>query len=128
MAEEVRVTTTVATVLRGFMDNPKDPHYGFEMMRTFDISSGSLYPILARLEKAGWVDSHVEDIDPKVEGRRARRYYTMTAAGEVAATQALNKLANRLRLPAWSPQPATGHARIFPLPQWGTGTAFGGAH
>ncbi|MBF6422919.1 PadR family transcriptional regulator [Nocardia farcinica] len=126
--EAVRITTGVATVLREFLDNPTAEHYGFELMRACGISSGSLYPTLARLEKAGWIDGHLEDIDPKVEGRPARRYYTMTAAGEFAATQALNKLASRLRLPSWSPRPSTGNAWTrFRMPQWGAGTAFGGA-
>ncbi|WP_067652898.1 PadR family transcriptional regulator [Nocardia harenae] len=127
MADEVRITETTAVVLRTFLDNPKEPHYGFEIMRAAGISSGSLYPILARLEKAGWIDGHLEDIDPKVEGRRARRYYTMTGAGEFAATQALQRFANKLRLPAWVPRPATGNAWTrFGLPQWCSGAAFGG--
>ncbi|WP_040713313.1 PadR family transcriptional regulator [Nocardia takedensis] len=128
MADGFRITNNVAAVLREFLDDPTAQHYGFELMRACEISSGTLYPIVARLEKAGWIEGHVEDIDPKAEGRPARRYYTMTAAGEFAATQALDKLAARLRLPGWSPRPATGNALArFRLPQWGTGTAFGGA-
>ncbi|WP_433622747.1 PadR family transcriptional regulator [Nocardia sp. CA-120079] len=128
MPDEIRITTTVATVLREFLECPNEPHYGFEMMRTCEISSGSLYPILARLEKVGWIESKLEDIDPKVEGRRARRYYTMTAEGEFAATQALNRLSARLRLPSWAPRPTTGNAlALFQLPCRGAGSAFGGA-
>jgi DNA-binding PadR family transcriptional regulator len=124
MADDIRITTTVATVLREFLDNPTEPHYGFEMMRSCAISSGSLYPILARLEKVGWIASRLEDIDPKVEGRRARRYYTMTPHGEFAATQALNRLSERLRLPSWTPRPSAGNA-LFRR-GWQLGTAFGG--
>jgi DNA-binding PadR family transcriptional regulator len=125
MADEIRMTTTVAAVLREFLDAPTEPHYGFEMMRSTGISSGSLYPILARLEKAGWIDSRLEDIDPKAEGRRARRYYTMTPHGEFASTQALNRLSERLRLPTWTPRPSAGNALSF-LGRL-SGAAFGGA-
>ncbi|MFJ5613569.1 PadR family transcriptional regulator [Streptomyces sp. NPDC093221] len=50
-------------------------------MRNARVSSGSLCPALARLERAGWIIGEAEDIDPKIEGRPARRYYTMTAEG-----------------------------------------------
>jgi DNA-binding PadR family transcriptional regulator len=46
---------------------------------------GAIYPILMRLERAAWIKSEVEDIDPEVEGRRPRRYYTLTAEGQQAA-------------------------------------------
>lgn len=45
------------------------------------ISYGSLYPILNRLEKAGFIES--SDEDPSRIGRRkARKVYQITAAGE----------------------------------------------
>ncbi len=42
-------------------------------------TSGSLYPSLAKLEQAGWIVGERESIDPREEGRPARRYYMLTA-------------------------------------------------
>ena len=43
----------------------------------YDVSGGTLYPLLARMEQRGWLRSSA---DPK-GGRRARREYTLTRAG-----------------------------------------------
>ena len=61
------------------------PRHGFEISKLIQIRSGgalqfhvtSLYPLLYRLEKLGWVDAHWVE---KPEQRR-RRYYTLTAQG-----------------------------------------------
>ena len=39
------------------------------------LPSGTVHPILARLETVGWLTSRWEDINPRTEGRPARRYY-----------------------------------------------------
>jgi DNA-binding PadR family transcriptional regulator len=61
--------------------NPNAEHYGLEVARTARLKSGSLYPILARLEQYGWIAGVWEDIDPRQEGRRPRRLYRLTAEG-----------------------------------------------
>src|SRR5262249_52308029 len=66
LVNEVRVTVAVACVLRVFLDDVGAPRYGYELMRLTGYPSGKLYPILARLEAAGWLDAQFEDIDPKV--------------------------------------------------------------
>jgi DNA-binding PadR family transcriptional regulator len=43
----------------------------------YDISPGTLYPLLKRLERNGWVRSEVAVGD----GKRRRRYYHLTARG-----------------------------------------------
>ena len=59
------------------------PQYGLEIVTQLDAagqlltSKGTVYPLLARLNDAGWVSS-----DWRVaEGERPRRYYTLTDAG-----------------------------------------------
>ncbi|MGW5218770.1 PadR family transcriptional regulator [Nocardia sp. NPDC004085] len=106
------MTTSVANVLREFLEDPHEHRYGFDLMQRCGLSSGSLYPILARLEKAGWIVGHFEQIDPVKEGRRPRKYYTLTAEGSRAATRELAALSARLQPPAWgfNPKPATGGA------------------
>jgi PadR family transcriptional regulator len=93
----VRVTAHVARVLRVFLDDAREPRYGFELMRATGLPSGTLYPILARLEAAGWLISQQEDIDPKAEGRSARRLYHLADEAIGLARQELAALSDQLR-------------------------------
>lgn len=99
MHGELRVTTAVAKVLRAFLDDPAAPRYGFDLMRSTGLASGTLYPILARLERLAWVTSRNEDVDPLVEGRPARRFYRLTPHGLRAAASVLTALSRELRPP-----------------------------
>jgi DNA-binding PadR family transcriptional regulator len=69
-------------VLGAFLDRPNAEHYGLSLIDSAGIKGGTLYPILSRLEQAGWIDGYWEDINEKAEGRRKRRYYRLTALGE----------------------------------------------
>jgi|SRR5450759_1221890 PadR family transcriptional regulator, regulatory protein PadR len=100
MKDEVRITTTVARVLRTFLDDTAQPRYGFELMRLTHLPSGTLYPIMARLESAGWLVSDREDIDPAAEGRPARRMYRISPRGAQLAHAELAALSSQLRPPA----------------------------
>jgi DNA-binding PadR family transcriptional regulator len=95
----VKVTMTVARVLRVFLEDPTAPCYGLELMKATGLPSGSLYPVLARLERAGWVRSVREQIDPVAEGRPARRYYELTPDGLAAARCELAAVVEELRPP-----------------------------
>jgi len=96
---EVRLTTTVARVLRQFLENPSEPCYGFDLMRSTGLASGTMYVILARLERAGWLTSEQEDIEPVVYGRPARRLYRLTPDGAQTARLELAALSEELRPP-----------------------------
>jgi PadR family transcriptional regulator PadR len=99
--EEIRLTTTVARVLREFLETPSEPCYGFDLMRATSLASGTLYVILARLERAGWLTSDKEDIDPVAVKRPARRLYRLTSDGAQAARQDLAELSAKLRPPLY---------------------------
>lgn len=49
----------------------------------YEVSPGTLYPLLARMEARGWLACRV---DPD-GGRRARREYTLTAKGREVLAQ-----------------------------------------
>jgi len=66
---------------------------GAEISAETAVLTGTLYPALARLEKAGWATSYWEDADPKLIGRPRRRYYKLTAVGATVARATLNGLA-----------------------------------
>jgi DNA-binding PadR family transcriptional regulator len=97
--EDVRITTAVARVLRRFLEDPAEPQYGFDLMRATGLASGTLYVMLARLQRAGWLSSQQEDVDPVATGRPARRLYRLTPDGAQAAHEGLAALSEELRPP-----------------------------
>ena len=98
MSAEPRITLQVAAILTVLMEDPVAEHYGLAIAKRAELPTGSVYPILARLERAGWVMSDWEDIDERVEGRRRRRYYKLTSAGAEKTRDALAKTARVLVL------------------------------
>lgn len=88
---EPRMTLPTLTVLRVLDEHGERPLYGYDLMRRADLKSGTLYPILARLERLGHLRSEWEPIDPTQEGRPARRMYTLTPSGKAFAQESLKK-------------------------------------
>lgn len=86
-----RLSYQTLVVLKQFLEAPTKPHYGLELARRAGLKSGTIYPLLARLERDGMVTSAWERIDPSAEGRRPRRYYMLTGSGEVVAREALTE-------------------------------------
>jgi DNA-binding PadR family transcriptional regulator len=68
-------------VLEAFLENPTEELSGADLQRRAGLASGTLYPILLRLETAGWFTSRWETIDPSAAGRPRRRLYRLTASG-----------------------------------------------
>jgi PadR family transcriptional regulator, regulatory protein PadR len=89
---EVKMTHATMKVLKCFLGQPRAELSGADITKTTKVFTGTLYPILLRLEAAGWLTSHWENIDPKEEGRPRRRYYRLTATGQRLATEAFNEL------------------------------------
>jgi DNA-binding PadR family transcriptional regulator len=110
--DEVRITLAVAAVLRIFLDDIHRPQYGYDLMRQTGFASGKLYPLLARLEGAGWLVKDVEEIDPVVTGRPARRMYRLSARGVPAAQEALAAVKDQLR--GREPGPAARRLGVEP--------------
>lgn len=67
--------------------------YGFEIMRAAHLPSGTVYPLLRRLEASGHLESRWEDAErAHDEGRPPRRYYEATADGRAALIEARERL------------------------------------
>jgi DNA-binding PadR family transcriptional regulator len=81
------VTQQMLAVLVLMLDAPNASWYGLELARKTSLKSGTVYPLLARLEQAGWLESDFEHIDPAIEKRPRRRLYRLTGLGETAARQ-----------------------------------------
>jgi DNA-binding PadR family transcriptional regulator len=63
--------------------------YGLQVCEAAGLPSGTIHPILARLEQAELVESRWEDVNPHTEGRPRRRYYKLTPDGAEHARDAL---------------------------------------
>jgi DNA-binding PadR family transcriptional regulator len=97
MASEPRMTIPTQLVLQALLQDPERELYGLQIGELAQLRTGTVHPILARLEGVGWLQSRWEDIVPQAEGRPARRYYRLTAEGAPAAEAALAR--------AWRPSP-----------------------
>jgi PadR family transcriptional regulator, regulatory protein PadR len=84
---EVRISLQTLRVLEAFLDNPTDPLSGADVQKRSRLASGTLYPILLRLESAGWFSSRWESIDPSSAGRPRRRLYRLTSTGLSRASE-----------------------------------------
>jgi PadR family transcriptional regulator, regulatory protein PadR len=93
---EVRMTVAVARVLREFLADPSEPRYGYELMQLTGFPSGKLYPLLARLQRAGWLTRERENADPAQAGRPARWMYRLSASGAESAHHELAVLNEQL--------------------------------
>lgn len=83
------MTIPTQLVLQALLEDPQRELYGLQIGELAQLRTGTVHPILARLEGVGWLQSRWEDIDPQVEGRPARRYYQLTAEGARSAEAAL---------------------------------------
>lgn len=84
-----RMTIPTQLVVQCLLAEPDREMYGAEVGSAAGLPSGTIHPILARLEGVGWVTSRWEEIDVRAAGRPQRRYYQLTTDGAVAARQAL---------------------------------------
>jgi DNA-binding MarR family transcriptional regulator len=89
--------------------------WGKQLSDELSLKSGTIYPLLARLEKAGWLESRWEEINPSEEGRPRRRLYRLTGEGQRVANEALAEIG---QLKSASPSPAAGHPSGLPEVRW----------
>jgi PadR family transcriptional regulator PadR len=87
------MTLPTQLVLRALLAEPTREMYGLQVCAEAGLPSGTIHPILARLEGLGWAESRWEDTDPAAEGRPRRRYYKMTEDGAERARIALARAA-----------------------------------
>lgn len=69
-------------LLEALLERPRDERHGFTLIEATGLRSGTIYPLLIRLEKLGWLESRWEGSERS--GPR-RRLYRLTAEGEPAA-------------------------------------------
>lgn len=104
----MKLTAPLERVLRVLVADPAASHYGYDLMKAARLQSGTLYPMLARLQQEGLVESEWEDQRPDAGGRPPRKYYRLTAEGARVA---------RLELVRAATSPgSTRHIAARPVP------------
>jgi PadR family transcriptional regulator PadR len=101
----MRMTIPTQLVLKVLVQDVETERYGYEIGEAAALPSGTVHPILARLEGAGWLESRWEDVDAAAAGRPPRRYYRLTADGVTAARDGLAR-AYQARKPRLGANPA----------------------
>jgi PadR family transcriptional regulator, regulatory protein PadR len=87
MGLRIRLSKQTLAVLDALLDHPMQWHHGYALSQQTGLASGTLYPILMRLEKAEWLETRWEDTH--VPGRPARHFYRLTSDGREWAREEL---------------------------------------
>jgi PadR family transcriptional regulator PadR len=99
-----RMTLQTQLVLRALLAEPAAQRYGLQLCEETGLPNGTVYPIVARLEQAGWVVSSWEDpVKHVTRGTPPRRYYRLTDEGAEQAREALARAR-----PKKQPRPGLG--------------------
>lgn len=99
------MTLATCAVLQVLLD-PNSQHFGLKIAKATGLPTGSVYPILLRLQQAGWLEGEWESIDPAIEQRPRRRFYELTPHGRELAWAALDTRPV-LFMPGWNTKPGT---------------------
>jgi PadR family transcriptional regulator, regulatory protein PadR len=81
------MNTKELSVVGAMIEDPAAWHFSIGIGASAGIPAGTIYPVLAGLEKAGWLESRWDDGD--ANGIR-RRLYRLTGVGQRCATVALS--------------------------------------
>jgi DNA-binding PadR family transcriptional regulator len=81
-------------------NTPNKEFSGSNMSKDLGIASGTLYPLLVKLEDAGLVVSRWENGDPQELGRPRRRYYKITGEGAKAIHERMSAINSGFQ---WAP-------------------------
>lgn len=94
-----RMTIPTQLVLGVLLSDPEHEMYGLQICTASGLPSGTVHPILTRLENEfGWLSSRWEDVKPMDEGRARRRYYQLTESGAGHARAALARAVTMARV------------------------------
>ena len=79
----IRLSKQTLTVLDALLTQPGQWQHGYSLSQSTSIASGTLYPILMRLEKLQWLETRWEEAKTPA-GRRGHLYRLSGAAREWA--------------------------------------------
>jgi DNA-binding PadR family transcriptional regulator len=79
MARRPNSSRQTEAVLTALLASRDEWRHGYDLSRETGLKSGTLYPILMRLEQQGWLEAEWED-EP-APGRPRRHLYRLTGMG-----------------------------------------------
>lgn len=88
MATKIRSSKQTLALLAVLAKRSTSWHYGYALSRETGLQSGTLYPILMRLEERGWLETQWET--PPPGGRPPRHMYRLTSSGRASAAEAVS--------------------------------------
>ena len=74
-------------VLQALLSRPADWRYGYDLTKETGLKSGTLYPVLMRLEDQGLLESEWQE--PARQGAPARHAYRLTRKGIATARETI---------------------------------------
>ena len=96
MPVDLKLSYTAAVILKAVGTGHR---YGFEIMESIGLPSGTVYPALRRLEAGGAISAQWEhERIAQAEQRPPRKYYRLTRAGQ----ELLLNAEQRYRLPEFA--------------------------
>lgn len=98
MRFRIRLSPQTLRVLSTFVERSSEWRYGYDLSGETSLKSGTLYPILMRLAKAGLLETRWETVEV---GKPPRHMYRLTGDGLQFARQNV-----KTALPRLSTQPA----------------------
>jgi DNA-binding PadR family transcriptional regulator len=100
----VRTTQSTALVLAALLNGHR---HGFDIMAASGLASGTVYPILRRLEREGIARAKWEAVTEARDAQRPpRRYYELSSSGVRVAREMVAAALPRPRARARAPQTA----------------------
>src|SRR5579863_10582198 len=100
MGVRLRISPQSLSLLEALLDHPMHWHHGYALSQHTAISSGTLYPILMRLEKLHWLETRWET---PAGGRPPRHLYRLTSQARAWARE---ELQNAQARKVWKPSPS----------------------
>jgi PadR family transcriptional regulator len=98
MGLRLRASRQTFALLEALLAHPARWSHGYALSQDTGLASGTLYPILMRLEKLHWLETRWEE--PGDAGRPPRHLYRLTSDARAWARQELAEARTRK---AWKP-------------------------
>lgn len=114
MGLRIRLSKQTLGILNALLVRSERWYHGYAISKQTGIASGTLYPILARLEKLRWLETHWEE--PRMAGRPPRHQYRLTPNGRECAREAV-RLAHSnkcSKMASWETHYETGYEKSIP--------------
>ena len=79
MERKRRSSSQTLSIFEALLSQPRAWRHGYDLSLETELKSGTLYPVLMRLNDRGFLDSKWEESE--LPGRPPRRMYRLTTAG-----------------------------------------------